>query len=93
MREAGIDIYIPRKPHPYGLLNYVGCMKLCYSHLPIVVDCQPRLPQSKKTAKEALISIARRVQLHAIKPMLVIADSGFPAKKQFSEKSALDSEL
>jgi hypothetical protein len=40
-----------------------------------------------------LISIARRVQLHAIKPMLVIADSGFPAKQQFSEKSALDSEL
>jgi hypothetical protein len=43
MREAGIDIYIPRKPHPYGLLDYVGYMKLCYSHLPIVVDCQFRL--------------------------------------------------
>jgi hypothetical protein len=68
-------------------------MKICYSHLTIVVDCQPRLPQSKKTAKEALISIARRVQLHAIKPMLVIADSGFSAKQLFNEKSALDIEL
>jgi hypothetical protein len=27
MREAGIDFYIPRKPHPFGLLDYVGCMK------------------------------------------------------------------
>jgi hypothetical protein len=44
MREAGIDIYIPRKPHPYGLLNYVGYMKLCYSHLLIGVDCQFCLP-------------------------------------------------
>jgi hypothetical protein len=74
MREAGIDIYIPRKPHPY--VYYVGCMKLCNSRLLIVVNCRSCLPQSKKTAKEALISIARRVQLHAIKPMLVVADSG-----------------
>jgi hypothetical protein len=47
----------------------------------------------KENCKRALISIARRVQLHAIKPMLVIADSGFSAKQLFNEKSALDIEL
>jgi hypothetical protein len=40
-----------------------------------------------------LISIAGRVQPHAIKLMLVVADSGFPAKQLFNKKSDFDNEL
>lgn len=39
MRQAGIDMCIERKPHPYGLMQYTLAQRLQHSQLPVVMDC------------------------------------------------------
>jgi Transposase IS4 len=46
-------VHIPRKPHPNGLLCYSLCTYLQHTHLPYVVDIEPRLHDRSGGAKKA----------------------------------------
>lgn len=81
MREAGIDMHMPRKPHPYGLLVYGLAQRLLYSRAPILIDMDPRLPSRKFTPALAFDVLAKR---NFSSPCNIYADNAFCATLQAS---------
>jgi hypothetical protein len=81
MTNDGIESFISRKPHPYGLLNYYGTGKLCLSKLPVVLCFEARTRDNKLAPDVALVRIVDRVLGHTGGTIHVVADSGFYASK------------
>lgn len=79
MRELGIDIHIPGKPHDYGMLRYCIAVRLLYSGMPLLVDFDMRLPTHKIAGPEAFDRLVRR---NFFGPVHVYADSLFAGPTQ-----------
>lgn len=70
--------YIPRKPHPNGLLSYGMAGYTAVEKMPIVLDLDPHLPGHRTHAHQALRTLMRRLKkAHPSLTPHVIADSAF----------------
>lgn len=60
--ETSDKRYIPRKPHPNGLLNYCLCGEILVDQniIPIVLDCEPYKSEHTVGAQEAMMRLLRR---------------------------------
>ena len=75
--------WIPRKPHPTGLLTYLGCFKLA-SGVPYAFDLVPDLIKTEPVnPRDALASILGCWEWTGIRPH-VIADAGFSGKEMLT---------
>jgi Transposase IS4 len=72
--------YIPRKPHPNGLLVYglAGLLTVGPQRLPYLLDIEPCTIGNEVGAQEAMIRLHSRLRLRSprLRPSL-IADSAF----------------
>ena len=53
-------VYIPRKPHPNGLLNWICVNVSSTTGLPFVMDMEPHLSFPQISARDALKKMFRR---------------------------------
>lgn len=86
--ECPIRRYIPRKPHPNGLLNYcAACYLLSGTHrLPMVLDMEPYLLTNQVAPQEAMIRLHHRIQQRNSHFRLhVVADSAFGSFDRIAE--------
>lgn len=89
--QCPIRRYIPRKPHPNGLLNYCAA---CYfnvgaDQLPVVLDMEPYLLDNQVAPQEALIRLHHRLHLrHAHLRLHVVADSAFGSFDRLAQLNA-----
>ncbi len=67
-------VFIPRKPHRNGLLNYKGVVCSGKTGLPFMLDFEPHVQFPQITPREALRSIVNR---WAHVPVSIVADCGF----------------
>jgi hypothetical protein len=84
MRVVGIDAFIPRKPHPYGLIAHTAGTLTHFLKLPVMVAFQFKLPDRKETPTTAMYKIVVRVAHIAHKrpgfrALVIVLDSGFNA--------------
>lgn len=82
-----IQVFIPRKPHPFGTLFHGAVMLVRHSKLPILVGWEWRYKKQKLTPTAALkklvISIAEW-NAKSVVPLTVLCDSGFQAHEVLS---------
>jgi hypothetical protein len=70
--------YIPRKPHPNGLLSYGIASYTAVEKMPIVLDLVPHLPGARTNPHAALLELTHRFRkAHPAIPLHVVADSAF----------------
>jgi len=81
MRVDGIDMCIPTKPHPYGLLVYGLVQPLLFSGAPLLIDSDPRIPSHKVTPVVAFDILVKR---NFNSPVHIYADCAFGAPVQAS---------
>lgn len=77
-----IQVFIPRKPHPFGILFHGAVMLASHSCLPILVDWEWRHKDSKLAPTAALKKLVTRTaawNASCHTPLTVICDSGFSA--------------
>lgn len=86
--QCPIRRYIPRKPHPNGLLVYclAGYFRVGADDLPYVLDFEPFTLVSQVGAQDAMMALFRRLRLKLpqIKPHLVV-DSAFGSFDRLEE--------
>ena len=86
--QCPIRRYIPRKPHPNGLLVYclAGYFRVGADDLPYVLDFEPYTLSSQVSAQDAMMALFRRLRqkLPQIKPHLVV-DSAFGSFDRLEE--------
>ncbi len=78
-------VFIPRKPHPNGLLCYFMGMKMFNTNLPYVFDLEPHISFPQVPPQQALRNCIERWQ-YPYKPHIV-ADSAFGSLNLASEIS------
>lgn len=84
MAKWKIAVFIPRKPHTYGLLFHGGAMFAFYSNLPFFVCWVFRWKDKKLTPTQAVQEQIPRVAAWNRKnglPLTVVCDSGFATKQ------------
>jgi hypothetical protein len=70
--------YIPRKPHPNGLLSHGISGWTAHMRLPMLLDIEPHLTNSKPTPREAARLLVQRTRTaHPNIQLHVVMDSGF----------------
>lgn len=74
------DIYIPHKPHDFGLLMHGAMMETEHSKLPIFVGLEMRLHGHKLTPSDALFQLVEMLCSSSGQKFHVYADSGFSLK-------------
>lgn len=78
--DCPVKRFIPRKPHPNGLLVYglAGYFNVNQHQLPYVLDFEPYVLDNKVSAQDAMMLLFRRLRQHFphITPHLVV-DSAF----------------
>ena len=79
MRDAGIDMLLQGKPHPYGQMAHGGMMRLSYTGLPIIVTACFRTPENKLSPSAAAYKMISNVAKRIFGKLHVIMDSGFHA--------------
>lgn len=57
-------VFIPRKPHPNGLLSYGICGYTAALKLPMLVDLEPWLPGNKLSAQKSARALVNRLLDH-----------------------------
>jgi hypothetical protein len=80
MRNEGLAIKIPDKPHGYGLFSVAAAVKLPKSGLRVVVDLEVQEAGHKITAPSALLSIVKRLRARSPQPFVSVFDSAFVSK-------------
>jgi hypothetical protein len=89
--QCPIRRYIPRKPHPNGLLNYCAA---CYfnvgaDRLPVVLDMEPYVLDNLVAPQGAMIRLHSRIhKRHAQFRLHVVADSAFGSFDRLAELTA-----
>jgi len=80
-------VYIPRKPHPNGLLNFLFATKSSNTGLPYVIDFQPHLTHPQLTPSEIVrLFVARWTYSHS---PIIVGDSkiiGFKLVNELMEQ-------
>ncbi len=78
--DCPVRRYIPRKPHPNGLLVYAlaGYFRVGADDLPYVLDIEPYTLKNLVTAQDAMMTLFRRLRLKLpnFQPHLIV-DSAF----------------
>jgi hypothetical protein len=93
MKEEGLGVNIPGKPHPYGLLEYIAAQVLPRSNIPILIDFEPRITGNKLSPKQALLSLTNKIELVRRKKCHFLCDSAFAAVRSLSEFNNITSVL
>lgn len=93
MKVEGINVNIPGKPYPSGLLEYIAAQLLPRSGIQIMIDFEPRIPGNKLTPKEALLSLTNKIETIRKKKCHLICDSAFTAARSLSEFDNIPSVL
>lgn len=76
--ESPCRIFIPRKPHPNGLLSYGISGYTSEKKMPILLDIEPWVPGNKLTARQsALKLVTRTCKFHPTHSFHVVMDSAF----------------
>jgi hypothetical protein len=80
--------YIPRKPHPNGLLNYAvaDTISVAGQELPYILDMEPIVPGNEPSAQEAMMTLFGRLRerFPQMTPHLVV-DSAFGSFDRLDE--------
>jgi hypothetical protein len=78
-----VHVYIPRKPHPNGLLSYGLAGYTAHGKFPMLLDLEPYLPANRVSAREAARRLAERFQEnHPHLNLHLVADSAFGSFKE-----------
>jgi hypothetical protein len=92
LRAGGNDAFIPRKPHPYGLLVHGVLQITILLNLPVILDWEIRLPTRKFSPVACLVSMVSRLERDSTRSGFhVIADSGFPTSKLLQQTTGMKS--
>ncbi len=89
----GVDAFIPHKPHPYGLINYLYSQQLLNTKLPITLDYEPRLTSNKLSPHLTLLTLHKRMRGKINQPIHTIADSAFCASTTIEALQYRDSKV
>lgn len=90
MIDRKIQVFIPRKPHPFGALLHGACMVAQHSNLPFFVDWKLRWTGQIGTPTVALSEMTKRLVAWANQKLIlltVIADSGFATARILKDTS------
>ncbi len=85
MERDGVQINMPHKPHPYGLLDYLYAQRLPLSNQPITIDFEPRFIRNKPSPHHVILRLIRRVEQWVPHPIHTYADSAFSASTTIEE--------
>lgn len=78
-----VHVYIPRKPHPNGLLSYGLAGFTAYGEFPMLLDLETYLPGNRVSARDAARRLAERFQQnHSHLQLHLVADSAFGSFKE-----------
>lgn len=81
--QSPVHVYIPRKPHPNGLLSYGLAGYTAHGKFPMLLDLEPYLPGNRVSAREAARRLAQRFQVnHPHLQLHLVADSAFGSFKE-----------
>lgn len=86
--ESPCHVYIPRKPHPNGLMSYGLSGYTAELRMPMLVDLEPWVPTNKLSARDAAKALVDRLcKFHgdALHPPHIIMDSAFGSFSDASE--------
>lgn len=74
----GLNRYIPRKPHPNGLLSYGMAGYTAVEKLPVLLSLDPHLPSHRCSPHKSLKTLVKRLKkAHPTLSPHVVADSAF----------------
>lgn len=79
MRGDNVDVNIPHKPHPYGVLAYTACSKLLWSGLSVPLDSEIRLVGNVLSPADAARRLLLRLKERVPYGIHVALDSAFAA--------------
>lgn len=84
MRDAGLAMSMPDKPHGYGQQMFCAAQKLPLSGLRVFLDIELRTPTSLPSPSVATLTIINRLRVHLPPQAVVIADSASLSKETLS---------
>jgi hypothetical protein len=80
MRDAGLAVNLPEKPHGYGQLMFVAAQKLPLCGLRVFLDVELRVATSMPAPSIATLALVQRLQPHLPPQAVFVADSASLAK-------------
>jgi hypothetical protein len=96
MIRAGDQMFIPRKPHPFGILALGLFWSLEYTGLPLGYSFDIRMGSNKPSSSEGMIKLMRKATAWASPlgvPLRFHLDSGFSASQILAEARLLSVEV
>ena len=80
-RDQGNLKFIQGKPHPKGYFFVGGLQCFAYSKLSYLIDCEWKWSFSSPDMGEALLLVVQRAEQTLQRPLVVLADPGYPSAK------------
>jgi hypothetical protein len=76
--ESPCHVYIPRKPHPNGIMSYGLAGYTSVLKMPMLLDLEPWVPSNKLSARDSAKALAARTRAaHPTLALHLVMDSAF----------------